>query len=73
MAVAERMSGVRYRALHNLDKWGCLPYIRGLDVGRLESAWLVERVGSGRSYRLTGLGRAMLEQERKLREQEGSR
>ena len=34
---------------------------------------LVERVGSGRSYRLTGLGRAMLEQERKLREQEGSR
>ena len=73
MTVAERMSGVRYRALHNIDKWGTLPYIRGLDVDRLESAMLVERVGSGRSFRLTGLGRAMLEQERKLREQEGSR
>ena len=73
MIVSERMSGVRYRALHNIDKWGCLPYIRGLDVDRLESAMLVERVGSGRSYRLTGLGRAMLEQERKLREQEGRR
>lgn len=73
MTVARRMTPLRYRALHNIDRWGTLPYIRGLDVARLESAMLVERVGSGRSYRLTGLGRAMLEQERKLREQEGSR
>lgn len=73
MVVARRMTPLRYRALHNIDMWGSLPYIRGLDVDRLESAMLVERVGSGRSYRLTGLGRAMLEQERKLREQEGRR
>ena len=73
MTVAERMSGVRYRALHNIDKWGCLPYTRGLDVSRLESAMLVERVGSGRSYQLTSWGKAALEEERRLREQEGSR
>ena len=73
MAVARRMTPLRYRALHNIDMWGSLPYIRGLDVDRLESAMLVERVGSGRVFRLTGLGRAMLEQERKLREQEGRR
>lgn len=71
VTVAERMSGVRYRALHNIDKWGSLPYIRGLDVDRLESAMLVERVGSGRSYQLTSWGKAALEEERKLREQEG--
>ena len=71
VTVAERMSGVRYRALHNIDKWWALPYIRGLDVARLESAWLVERVGSGRSYQLTSWGKAALEEERKLREQEG--
>ena len=73
MTVSRRMTPLRYRALHNIDMWGTLPYIRGLDVDQLESAMLVERVGSGRSYRLTGLGRAMLEQERKLREQEGRR
>lgn len=71
--MAERMSGVRYRALHNIDKWGTLPYIRGLDVSRLESAMLVERAGSGRSYQLTSWGKAALEEERRLREQEGSR
>ena len=73
MPVAERMSGVHYRALHNIHKWGTLPYIRGLDVARLESAWLVEQVGSGRSYQLTSWGKAALEEERKLREQEGRR
>ena len=73
MVVARRMTPLRYRALHNIDMWGSLPYIRGLDVERLESSMLVERVGSGRVFRLTGLGRAMLEQERKLREQEGRR
>ena len=63
MAVAERMSGVRYRALHNIDKWGTLPYIRGLDVNRLVDAWLVERVGSGRSYQLTMWGKVALEED----------
>lgn len=69
--MARRMTPLRYRALHNIDMWGSLPYIRGLDVDRLESAMLVERVGPGRLYRLTGLGRALLEEERRLREQEG--
>lgn len=68
MPVDKRLPPTVYRALHNLEKWGKLPYIYGLRKQKLIDDGLADNASG--QWRITRLGRIRLEEERMAREEE---
>ena len=68
MPVAERLPPTTFRALHNLEKWGKLPYIYGLRKQKLIDDGLADNTHG--HWSITRLGRKRLKEERIARELE---